>query len=105
MGKEFFREEILCQRPPDECCGSVHHHRVGTLFDQIHPIFIHPSIATNNVTKSQSLMRPNLSVPNLHQKITSPNHLEATFIYPLNGRTMSTPKLNPQTTEDLREKY
>ena len=45
------------------------------------------------------------SVPNLHQKITSPNHLEATFIYPLNGRTMSTPKLNPQTTEDLREKY
>ena len=50
-------------------------------------------------------MRPNLSVPNLHQKITSPNHLEATFIYPLNGRTMSTPKLNPQTTEDLREKY
>ena len=34
-------------------------------------------------------------------------HFEAaSFIYPLqNGRAMSTPKLNPQATEDLREKY
>ena len=40
-------------------------------------------------------------------KCFQPQPLEATFIYPLNGRAMSAPRLPQQSTmaEDMREKY
>ena len=48
-------------------------------------------------------IKPRSSEPNLKER---GGPFEAGFIYPLNvGRAISTPKLNLQATEDLREKY
>ena len=58
--------QILCQRPPDQCCsnhgshrGGHHHHhhrRVSALFDQLHPMFVlAPTSVPNDASKSLTL--------------------------------------------------
>ena len=61
----------------------------------------------HKVSSNQKSLTLPTRLLDLDKKQQQPPPLEATFIYPLNGRAMSAPRLPQQSTmaEDMREKY
>lgn len=131
--REFIKEEILCQRPLDECCashaagghghGHGHGHGGGGVGAEVGLRLTRSATMTAmsaaaiigdpNISKSLTLPARNSRKVRddfcLEPKRFQPQPLEATFIYPLlNGRAMSAPRLAQQSTtiaENMQEKY
>ena len=118
--------QVLCRRPPDECCSNHKEieRNVRGLVTTTQSLAMAQAMAimggdidhkVSSNQKSLTLPTRLLDLDKKHQQ--QPPPLEATFIYPLNGRpAMSTPRIPPQTSttadaeataaaEDMREKY
>ena len=136
-----FDLQVLCQRPPDQCCAN-HHQKAASMA----PTLSDPatgaglrSLLTHSTTmammgtasasavidhdpQSKSHTLPSkfaaaaaaaLQSGKMDEKQQKPLEAAATFIYPLNGRAMSAPRLpltessaaSEAVVEDMREKY